>query len=112
MAMVKYEEKYSERAFWKKVRKYALKIGKAGLERALRLYYASQDPKVPPWARATVYGALGYFIWPLDAIADIAPGLGFTDDIGVMASALAIISSHITPKIRKKAAKKVSEWFD
>ena len=106
---------YSERTFWKKVHKYVRKVGRVGrklLEKVFCLYYAAKDPKVPAWAKTAVIGALGYFINPFDAIPDFVPVGGFTDDLGVVMSALALVAMHITPKIKKKAAKKVSDLFD
>ena len=115
MLREKDKEKYSERAFWKKVEKYARKAGEAGrafLEKALCLYYAAQSPEVPLWAKTVIYSALGYFINPIDAIPDFTPVAGFTDDLGALATAILIVAVYITPKVKKQAAKKVSEWFD
>ena len=36
--------------------------------------------------RDRIYGALGYFISPIDVIPDFIPVVGFTDDIGVLAA--------------------------
>ncbi|WP_211605080.1 YkvA family protein [Vreelandella arcis] len=47
------------------------------------------------WAKTTIYGALGYFISPVDAIPDLAPIVGYADDIGVLAGALAMVAAHI-----------------
>ena len=56
-------------------------------------------------------GALAYFISPIDAIPDPIPVIGFTDDLGVLIGAVATIAMHITPKEKKKAKKKMDEWF-
>ena len=50
-----------------------------------------------------IVGALGYFILPLDAVADLIPGLGFVDDIGVLASTLATVATFVTDDVKAKA---------
>lgn len=50
----------------------------------LALYRYFMDATVP-WQRKTiVVGALLYFISPLDAIPDLAPLVGYLDDLGVI----------------------------
>ncbi|SRR5690554_4026537 len=97
--------------FWKKLGPNARHIGREALEKALYLYYAVQNPATPKWARRVIYGALGYFILPLDAIPDLAPLIGYTDDISVMAAALATVSFYITPEVKAQAHNKLSDWF-
>ena len=104
-------EHYSEQSFWNKVKRYAKVAGKEVIGKALQLYYALEEPETPAWARATIYGALGYFILPLDIIPDIAPVVGFTDDLGAIVMALAAVSSCINDEVRRKAADKLAEWF-
>ena len=53
--------------------------------------------------QATLLGALAYFILPFDFIPDMLPILGFTDDAAILATALRIVSSHITPEHREAA---------
>ncbi len=107
-----YAEKFTDASFWQKLRGYARIAGYEVTEKALYLYYAVQDPAMPKWAKTVVYGALGYFILPADAIADVLPGVGFTDDLGALAAALAVVVAHITPEVKAKARRKLSEWFD
>lgn len=71
------------------------------------LYYCMLDPKTPFWVKGTVAAALAYFILPMDAIPDILPMAGFSDDAGVLAAALAAVSSHITDEHRARAR----EWM-
>ena len=103
---------YSERKFWKKVNKYAKKIGREIVEKLLILFYAVKDPNVPKWAKAKILGAFAYFISPLDAIPDIIPIKGFVDDIGIIVAAFAAVAIYLSPEIKKKAAEKVSDLFD
>ena len=107
-----YERHYSSTSFWRKVRAVARFAGRDVTERALLLYYAVQNPELPSWARKVVYGALGYFILPTDAIPDLIPGVGFADDLGALAAAAALVVIHITPEVKARAAAKLAEWFD
>ena len=106
-----YAKEYSEAGFWSKVRGFAAKAGREVVERALQLYYAAQDPKTPGWARAVIYSALGYFIFTPDAVPDVTPIIGFTDDLGVLAAAIATVALHITPEVRNRARSKSDEWL-
>lgn len=103
---------YSEEGFWHKVSSVARKAGQAALNPALRMYFAAQDSDTPVWARTTIYGALGYFISPIDALPDFTPLLGYTDDITLMAGAVAIVAAHIKPEHRARADKVLKRWFD
>ncbi len=67
--------------------------------------------QTPAWAKSIVYGALGYFILPIDAIPDLAPVIGYTDDLGVLAAAVAAISAYISKDVRAKAEQKMKNWF-
>lgn len=105
------DKHYSDQGFWDKVKRYGKVAGREAIEKALLLYFAMQDPQVPAWAKGIVAGALGYFIFPIDAIPDVLVPLGYTDDVGVMAAALAAIAVHLTPETKKLASDKVAEWF-
>src|SRR5690554_3728608 len=111
MAHTKYQHLFTSSRFWKKLGKHAAVIGRGTLEKALYLYYAAQNPATPAWAKRVVYGALGYFILPLDAIPDLAPLIGYTDDLSVMAAALATVAYYVTPEVKAQAHNKLSDWF-
>ena len=74
------------------------------------MYYAARDPATPRWARTTLYGALGYFIVPLDAIPDITPLLGYSDDLGVLVFATLTVASHITDAHKQNAQEAFPSW--
>ncbi len=107
----KYSKEYSEENFWEKLRTYAVTAGREVVEKALFLYYAYLEPETPAWAKATIIGALGYFISPIDAIPDIIPVVGYADDLGVLVMAVGTVAAYITPKVKKKAKKKIKDWF-
>ncbi len=103
---------YSEKGFWDKLKKYAKVIGKNIVEKALWLYYAMEKPNCPSWAKTVIIGALAYLIFPVDAVPDIIPGVGYTDDMGLMMAAIGTVSFLIDKDVKKKANEKLSDWFD
>jgi len=106
-----YEQAYSDQRFWRKATRHASAAGRQALEKALWLYYAVQSPATPKWARRVIYGALGYFVLPLDAIPDLAPLVGYTDDLSVMTAALATVAFYINDDIKRQASDKLQAWF-
>ena len=63
------------------------------------------------WAKAAIFAALGYFISPVDAVPDVVPLLGFTDDLGVLAAALAATAASIKDEHVVKAKETMQRWF-
>lgn len=106
-----FENNYSDSGFWDKVITQAKTAGKEIIEKALWLFYAAQNPQTPKWAKTVIYSALGYFIFPLDAIPDITPVVGYADDLGVLAAAVATVGMYITEDVKALAAKKMKDWF-
>ena len=107
----KYDEQYSESGFWGKLQDFAKSAGSDVVKKALILYYAAQSENTPAWAKAAIYGALGYFISPVDAIPDVVPLVGFADDLGVMVAALAAVAMSITDEVKQQAEEKLKAWF-
>ena len=106
-----FEKEYSEEGFWDKLAKYARAAGVEVVEKALLLYYASQEEDAPAWAKATIVGALGYFITLIDAIPDITPVVGYADDLGVLVMAIAAVSAFINQNVKDKTQQKLADWF-
>ena len=102
---------YSPDRFWAKLSRFSLVAGRGVVERALRLYYAAQDPRTPPWAKRAIYAALAYFILPFDLIPDFIPGIGYTDDLGTLVLTLAAVSAWVSPEIKARARAKTAVWF-
>ena len=107
----KFENEFSDEGFWSKVKKFAKSAGENILNPALKLYYAAQDPETPTWAKTTIYGALGYFISPIDAIPDLTPVVGYSDDLGVLVAATAAVAIHIKEEHKEKAKETLKQWF-
>jgi uncharacterized membrane protein YkvA (DUF1232 family) len=103
--------KYSEDSFWEKVRTYAKQAGEGVLEPALKMYYSAIDKDTPAWAKGTIIASLGYFISPVDAVPDLVPVVGYTDDFGVLFAAAATVAAHIKEEHVQKAKATLSQWF-
>ena len=106
-----YEAAFSESGFRNKLKNYASAAGREVVEKALLLFYAMQEEQAPAWAKATIAGALGYFIVPLDAITDLTPAVGYADDLGVLVLALAAVASYVNDDVRQKTAARMQAWF-
>lgn len=101
---------YTENSFWNKIKTVFKSAGREVIEKALWLYYAAQDPKVPLAAKTTIYTALAYFILPVDLIPDFLP-MGYTDDLGVLIAAVSTVSMYITEDVKQKANDTLRQWF-
>ncbi|MBN8803089.1 MAG: hypothetical protein ABS96_00055 [Lysobacteraceae bacterium SCN 69-123] len=111
MSSDNYQSAYSDASFWGKAKSHAKSAGKSAMEPALKMYYAAQDPETPAWAKAVIYSALGYFILPLDVIPDITPVAGYSDDVAVLAAALAATAANIKDVHVTKAKETLARWF-
>ncbi|WP_104041893.1 YkvA family protein [Vibrio hyugaensis] len=102
---------YSESSFWEKVKNYCSDIGYSSLEKALQLYYALDSEKCGIKEKGIIYGALAYLVSPIDAIPDLTPVLGYTDDVALIASALIAVSNYIDDEVKLRAKVKLRELF-
>lgn len=78
-------------------------------EDLLAAWFCARDPATPRRVRMTLLAALGYFVLPVDALPDIMPLLGFTDDAAVIAAAIAAVAGSITIEHRDRAKKAMAE---
>ncbi|MFS0671751.1 YkvA family protein [Ornithinibacillus sp. 179-J 7C1 HS] len=102
---------YTEDKFWKKIGKFAKKAGSSVIYVVLILYYTLQKPEIPKKVKATIVGALGYFILPIDLIPDVAFGAGFIDDLGILTAALLQVAAYVDDEVKAKAREKLESWF-
>ena len=98
------------REFWRKIKRVAVKLPFA--EDLLAAYYCAFDRETPHHVRATLLGAIAYFILPFDFIPDILPVLGFTDDAAILATAIRIVAGHIRPDHRAAAKAALARGLD
>src|SRR4051812_28503777 len=72
------------------------------------MYFALLDARTPIWVKAIAGAALAYFILPLDAVPDLLPIVGLSDDASVLAAALTAVAAHITDEHHARAR----EWME
>lgn len=106
-----YKEHYSEIGLWDKIGTFAKKAGIKTIYIVLLLYYALQSDKISAKHKALIYGALGYFILPVDLVPDLIPLAGLTDDFAALAAALASMAMSIDADVKQKAKDKLHDWF-
>lgn len=80
--------------FWPTLKRAARHIPFA--EDVVAAYYCALDPRTPTRVRAIALAALAYFVLPFDTFPDFLALVGFTDDIAVLAAAIAAIQAHMT----------------
>jgi uncharacterized membrane protein YkvA (DUF1232 family) len=100
-ARMRRDEATVRRDFWRKFGRIAVRIPFA--EELLTAYYCAFDRETPNHVRAALLAALAYFVLPLDAVPDVLPAMGFTDDAAVIAGAIKLVWNHITPAHRAAA---------
>jgi uncharacterized membrane protein YkvA (DUF1232 family) len=89
------------REFWRKIRYTAASLPFA--EDLLAAHYCAFDRETPVHVKAVLLGAIAYFILPTDLIPDYIPVIGYTDDAAVLAAAIKLVASNITPVHREAA---------
>ncbi|WP_294169903.1 YkvA family protein [uncultured Clostridium sp.] len=107
----KYKEEYTEKKLVDKIKKNFSKAGASVVYAVLLLFYSLKDPNVPAKAKATIIGALGYFITPLDLILDAVPVAGYSDDLATIMLALGMVAIYLTDETKEKAKKKTKQLF-
>ena len=95
------DETRVRQGFWEKARSTLGKVPFS--EEAVAAFHCATDSATPLPIRATLFGALAYFVMPFDVIPDILLGLGYTDDAAVMLAAFTAARMHITEAHRERA---------
>ena len=95
------DEQEVRRGFWRKLRRLAAHLPFA--EDLIAAHYCAFDRQTPLKVKAVLVGALAYFVLPADVIPDILPVVGYTDDAAVLAAAIKLVASHVTPAHREAA---------
>ena len=106
-----YKKHFSFNGLMGKIKETAKKAGLKAVYMALLLYYALESPTISTMDKAIIYGALGYFITPIDIIPDILPVIGLSDDIAILAWAFSRVKHNVTDLTREKAKTKLKIWF-
>ncbi|MCP9235634.1 YkvA family protein [Lewinella sp. JB7] len=106
-----YRRYFSPLRFWTKIAGFARTAGTKTVYTALLLYYAYEREETPGWAKKIVLGALGYLVMPLDAVPDLTPILGYTDDVTVLGAGLMTIAAYINKDVRDRARTTLTRWL-
>ncbi len=93
------------------MRKKTKQISAPLLYAALLMYYAMIRNDTPKWAKRIILGGFVYLFTPIDAVPDIAPIIGYTDDLGVMFYALVLVAAYIDPQVRSSAMRTLQSWI-
>ena len=110
--MKEYNKHYSEESFWDKLKNFAKSAGCEVVEKALILFYVAQDKDTPAKIKAMIYGALGYFILPVDVIPDVTPAIGFSDDLGILLATITAVVAYTKKEHKQKAKETLSNWCE
>lgn len=95
------------RRFWPTLRKAARQIPFS--RDVVAAYYCAMDPDVPFRVRATLIGALAYFVTPIDAVPDFLLGVGYGDDMAILMGAITLVAAHISDRHRQRAERALAD---
>ena len=94
-------EERVRRDFWSKAGRVAARLPFA--EDLLAAYFCAFDHATPLPVKATLFGALAYFVLPFDFVPDLLPFLGFADDAAVLLTTLRVVAGNLRPEHRDAA---------
>jgi uncharacterized membrane protein YkvA (DUF1232 family) len=100
------DEQTLKQRFWQKLRALAARLPFA--EDLIAAHYCAFDRQTPVHVKAALLGALAYFVMPADLVPDVLPVIGYTDDAAMLAAAIKLVASHITPDHREAARRKLA----
>jgi uncharacterized membrane protein YkvA (DUF1232 family) len=95
------DEPRLRRRFWSKAKRLGAAL--PFVEDLLAAYYCAFDRDTPLQVKAVLVGAIAYFVLPFDAVPDMLPLIGFTDDAAVLAAAIRLVATNIGPVHRAAA---------
>jgi uncharacterized membrane protein YkvA (DUF1232 family) len=104
------DEEEVRRGFWRKLRQLVSRLPFA--EDLVTAHYCAFDRETPGHVKAALIGALAYFVLPADALPDVLPLVGYTDDAAVLGAAIQFVTSHITPDHREAARRTLARMRD
>ena len=95
---------------FKKLKRGARKSGVRLAYTVLLMYNAFIRKETPHWAKTIITGSFAYLICPMDAIPDVTPIVGYTDDFGVLSFGLVTVAAYINNEVREKARNQLKSF--
>ena len=96
---------------WTELKSRVRTAGSKVIYAALLLFFAYRRKDLPGWCRHIIMGAIAYLVTPIDAVPDLTPLLGYTDDLSVLSFALVHIAGYVDHEIRINARQQLFTWF-
>ncbi len=96
-----YTEHYSDEKFINKAKKMGKGLGNKAFHAAATLFVALKSGDMPKKDKLIILGALGYFIFPIDIVADLLPVIGLSDDAFIIIAALTKVYGSITDEMKE-----------
>ena len=107
---IEWREKAEE--LFRKLRPYAIKLGRVAATPLLQFWYVLQDDNTSTIDRVLIYAAIIYTIVPMDLIPkSVYKLLGVLDDGAAVFYVYKKIKDKITPEITMKVEDTLNEWF-
>jgi uncharacterized membrane protein YkvA (DUF1232 family) len=101
------DEQKVQAGFWPKLAGNLARVPFA--EDVVAAWYCAFDPATPMKVKGTLIAALAYFILPFDVIPDFLLVAGFTDDLAVLMTAMALVRGSVRQEHRDKARARLDE---
>ncbi|RAV99415.1 YkvA family protein [Pseudochryseolinea flava] len=93
---------------WKEVKGGELKEMFFTMGRMLKAYATGKYREVPWKALLLIAAAVIYFVNPIDLIPDWIPGLGITDDLGILTTVYKSVSDEVQKFVAWEKANQIS----
>lgn len=106
----KYSKHYSEKDLFDKVLEVVKSAGLFLAYQAFQLWHVMLKPECPLHVKTAIIGALGYLIFPIDAIPDCIPVVGFSDDAAAIGTVISAAINYIDDDVKEKA-KETIDWI-
>jgi uncharacterized membrane protein YkvA (DUF1232 family) len=105
-AVARVNEQRVARGFWPKIRRVCARAPFAA--DALAVWFCARDDETPAAAKGMMLAALAYFVLPSDALPDILPVIGYTDDAAVFAALLSLVGRNLKPRHQDAAREAIA----
>jgi uncharacterized membrane protein YkvA (DUF1232 family) len=97
--------------FFSYIKKFVLNMGQKLVYSSLLMFYAYKRNDTPAWAKNIILGTLAYVLAPFDAVPDLTPLFGFTDDLGILGFGLVTIACYINEDVRGQSIERMGKMF-